>query len=333
MKSSNALRIGLASLLLGSITAGTGASIASAGQIDSVAFALEAPSGPTTLAIANANTGRVLFQQTMPQSQNGQANIVSLVASQATKLVYATLESVNYPFVISIDPRTGAAATFFTLPNGDGAEELALSADGLTLYVVGAANSYRVDASTGALERTGPSIGGFPQTGYHLLAASPTTLFTPFGSGYTANSAKSFRYEYQVGNGVTPLAFALSPDASLLYTAQYDDNAYIIDIAKKRALAMIPLGTIPNDLVADASTDRLYVSTGSGVTVISTKSATIVATVAGIGAAENLAVDPATHACLAATSSGLWRIDAKTLRTKQLYAANSVTLQGVTQTY
>jgi DNA-binding beta-propeller fold protein YncE len=236
---------------------------------------------------------------------------------------------------VAIDPRTGNASNFFTLPNGDSAWQLALGDKGATLYVVGGANSYAVNAATGALEKTGPSIEGVPPLGYHELAASPTQplLFTAFGSGYTVSSAKTFHYLYQVQVGVQPIAFAVSPNGKFLYTAQYDENAYIIDIANQRVRHTIPLGTVPNDLVADAATDRLYVATPFGLTVISTKSAAIVGYVSGIGTAANLAVDPATHACFAATGSGLWSIDPQTLAATQLYTSASETVQGVSQTY
>jgi hypothetical protein len=248
-------------------------------------------------------------------------------------LIYITLESVGYSSVVALNPATGTIADFFTLPGGDSAWQLALNKAGTTLYVGGGLNDYVVNASTGALEAEARALGNFPEQGYHLLAASSSDLFFPFGSGYSVADAKTFKYKYQVDVGVTPLALGLSPDQKTLYTAEYSEAAYSVDVAKREVEETIALGTLPSDMVPDGADHLLYVGVPAGIDVVDVATGAIAGTITGVGAPLNLAFDPTTRACFAATNTGLWRIDPQTFTTTQLFASASFSVRGVSAVY
>jgi hypothetical protein len=301
---------------------------------DLVAFALQSTGQPAELTIGSAANGRVRSQQQMPPSQNGNKDNVAIVASPATKLVYAIEENAS-GIVFAMDPRTGSSTNFFTLPNGDFTGAIAMSQDGMTLYVGGESDDYVVNAATGALEASSPGIGGFVQ-GFHLLVASPSRneLYAIQGGGYDVFNAKTFAYEYGVTLPQFPMAGAISSDGKLLYLADLTGYLDVVSVPGKKLVRRIALSSAADDIAFDAGTQTIYLATGNGVTAISSATYAVLGTVGGIAEPYNLAVDPTSHACFAASGTGLWRIAPMTFKARNIYATpGSVTVQGVGPVY
>jgi streptogramin lyase len=307
---------------------------ATLGHGDLVAFALQSSGQPAELTIGNAANGRVRSQQQMPPSQNGNEDSIAIVASPATKLVYAIEENAS-GIVFAMDPRTGAATNFFTLPNGDFTGAIALSQDGMTLYVGGESDDYVVNAATGALEASAAGLGGFT-LGYHLLVASPTRneLYEIEGGGYDVFDAKTFAFEYDVSLPEFPMAGAVSSDGKLLYLADLTGYLDVVSVAGKKLVKRIALNSEADDIAFDPASQLIYLATGNGVTAISASTYATVASVGNIAEPYNLAVDPASHACFAASGTGLWRIDPTTFKAKNVHVTSgSITVQGVGPVY
>ena len=131
----------------------------------------------------------------------------------------------------------------------------------------------------------------------------------------------------------TALYAGLSPDQKTLYTAEYSEAAYSVDVAKREVEETIALGTLPSDMVPDGADHLLYVGVPAGIDVVDVATGAIAGTITGVGAPLNLAFDPTTRACFAATNTGLWRIDPQTFTTTQLFASASFSVRGVSAVY
>jgi PQQ-dependent catabolism-associated beta-propeller protein len=172
--------------------------------------------------------------------------------------------------VAQIDVTTRAVVR--TMPGGSDPEQFALSPDGSRLYVSNedAATASILEPITGKLVATVP-VGTEPEG----VAVSPDGKLV-FVTGETSNNITALDPEtgkvlFHVAVDKRPRDLAFLPDGSrLLYvSAEVGGTVSVVDVAKRRRIAVIPLpeGSRPMGVRVAPDGKRVYVATGRHGTV------------------------------------------------------------------
>ncbi|WP_159059371.1 autotransporter domain-containing protein [Rhodopseudomonas palustris] len=190
------------------------------------------------------------------------------------KFVYVTNYSSNSVSVISSATNQVVSSISASGPYG-----IAVSADGGTLYVTNlqGASVTVIDAASGTA-LTSVSVGISPVAVVVSRDGSRIYVSNEGNGGSLSVVDTASRTVVATINGPAGNA-ALSPDGSRLYVTDQGSTLYVIDTAANRVLTTVTLpdGTVGITVSADGS--RVYVSSGTGATVLDAATNNVIATV------------------------------------------------------
>ncbi|MFL9499030.1 autotransporter domain-containing protein [Rhodopseudomonas palustris] len=190
------------------------------------------------------------------------------------KFVYVTNYSSNSVSVISSATNQVVSSISASRPYG-----IAVSADGGTLYVTNlqGASVTVIDAASGTA-LTSVSVGISPVAVVVSRDGSRIYVSNEGNGGSLSVVDTASRTVVATINGPAGNA-ALSPDGSRLYVTDQGSTLYVIDTAANRVLTTVTLpdGTVGITVSADGS--RVYVSSGTGATVLDAATNNVIATV------------------------------------------------------